>query len=263
MKNYFIEGIQGTGKTTMMRLLNRTLRSYKVFFEGDISPIDLSWCSYLTLEEYDKLIEKYIDVKSEIEKYSITENNMKIVAYTRIITDYEGFHKDFEKFNIYHGNKTFDEFKKIVLSRYKNFYTFNNIFESSIFQYNITTMMLFYNMSNKEIIEFYKEVFEILKDKNFRVIYLSTNNIYELIKNTSKSRLDLRGEEIWISPLIRYIENSPKGIEEGYSGIEGLVRHLEERKNLELTIIEEHIKDRCVILDSNDIESTNFEDLLK
>ena len=34
MKNIFIEGIQGTGKTTLLRLLGQALPDYQVYWEN-------------------------------------------------------------------------------------------------------------------------------------------------------------------------------------------------------------------------------------
>ena len=44
MKNIFIEGIQGTGKTTLLRLLGQQLPDYHVYWEGDYCPVELAWC---------------------------------------------------------------------------------------------------------------------------------------------------------------------------------------------------------------------------
>ena len=45
MKNIFIEGIQDSGKTTLMKSLYEKLDGYHMYFEGDISPIELSWAA--------------------------------------------------------------------------------------------------------------------------------------------------------------------------------------------------------------------------
>ena len=52
---YFIEGLQGSGKSTLVARLSERLPEHKVFREGDYSPVELAWCAYLTEEEYEKI----------------------------------------------------------------------------------------------------------------------------------------------------------------------------------------------------------------
>lgn len=49
--NYFVEGLQGVGKSTLVRLLSGKLKDYEVFHEGDYSPVDLAWCAYAAEKE--------------------------------------------------------------------------------------------------------------------------------------------------------------------------------------------------------------------
>lgn len=51
--NYFIEGLQGAGKTTLVRNISSMLPDCKVFHEGDYSPVELAWCAYVTKEQYE------------------------------------------------------------------------------------------------------------------------------------------------------------------------------------------------------------------
>ena len=54
--NYFVEGIQGAGKTTMVKKLKEKYPDYQVFCEGDYSPVELAWCAvcrYSSPVQYD------------------------------------------------------------------------------------------------------------------------------------------------------------------------------------------------------------------
>ena len=54
MKNHiFIEGLQGSGKSTLLRNLSQKYPEYKAYYEGDISPVELAWCSYMTKTQYE------------------------------------------------------------------------------------------------------------------------------------------------------------------------------------------------------------------
>ena len=43
--NYFIEGIQGAGKSTLVGKLSEMKPDHKVFCEGDYNPVELACCN--------------------------------------------------------------------------------------------------------------------------------------------------------------------------------------------------------------------------
>lgn len=50
--NIFIEGIPGSGKSTLLDTLSRHFTDYRVYREGDISPVELAWCAYMSEDAY-------------------------------------------------------------------------------------------------------------------------------------------------------------------------------------------------------------------
>ena len=80
-KNIFIEGIQGTGKTTLLRLLGQQLPDYHVYWEGDYSPVELAWCTYMTEPEYEQALVAFPDLMEEIKKRTTKEGEHFIVEY--------------------------------------------------------------------------------------------------------------------------------------------------------------------------------------
>ena len=66
--NIFIEGIPGSGKSTLLDALARHFTDYRVFREGDISPVELAWCAYMTETEYRQALSDLADLRDEIEK---------------------------------------------------------------------------------------------------------------------------------------------------------------------------------------------------
>ena len=90
-----------------------------------------------------------------------------IVSYTRIITDEPGFHKYMEQFEIYQGRKSLEEFRQIILGRYKAFFESQGvtasktlqmpaavIMECAFFQNILEELMLFFECTDREIFEF-------------------------------------------------------------------------------------------------------------
>ena len=95
--NYFIEGLQGAGKTTLVQQLSGKLSDHKVFHEGDYSPVELAWCAYVTENQYNRILMDYPSLNAEIKEKTVTEGEHKIICYTQIITDVPGFHQDLER----------------------------------------------------------------------------------------------------------------------------------------------------------------------
>ena len=64
--SYFVEGIQGAGKTTFVQRLADMGKEYQVFREGDFSPVEMAWCAYTTEKEYGEVLERYPALREEI-----------------------------------------------------------------------------------------------------------------------------------------------------------------------------------------------------
>lgn len=248
--NYFIEGLQGSGKSSLQEKLARRYTSCEVFREGDYSPVELAWCARVTKEQYAEILEKYSDIRSMIEEKSHAEGENIIICYTQILTDVPGFHKDLENYEIYNGRIVYDEFKRIVLGRFKNWNGDNMIFECSLFQNIIEDMILYRNASDQEIIDFYKDLAGLIGKKPFRIIYLVTENIADNIGTIRKERSDENGNEMWFPLMIRYFDESPYARSRGISGAEELYKHFSHRQELELRICREFFTDKVTVLKS-------------
>jgi len=251
-RNIFIEGLQGSGKTTLLRTLSKLYPEYKVYYEGDISPVELAWCSYMKKEELDKILAEYAYVKEEILKYTKTEGDYVITAYTRVLAEKREFYERMEAFEIYNGRVPFERFHEVIMERYRRFTRglegSGNLFECSFFQNSIESMMLYYQMSEEEMIDFYREAFEILKVAGFQMFYLDSDNIRENILQIKKERTDDKGKELWYPLMLAYLMESPYGKAHGYSGLEDMLAHFERRHALEKRIIKEVLGDSCRVL---------------
>ena len=82
MKNVFIEGIQGMGKSTLINGIYEKVPEFHICREGDYSPIDLAWCTWMSQDDYDTVLKKYTPIQDEIKKNTIQEKGHSIVAYT-------------------------------------------------------------------------------------------------------------------------------------------------------------------------------------
>lgn len=248
MKNIFIEGIQGMGKSTLMNRIAAKMPELHVCWEGDYSPVELAWCAWMTETEYEQMIKCYESIREEVIANTVKEGNHYIVSYTKIITDIPNFHRELEKFEIYNGRKTFHDLEEIVLSRYGNFSESGYLFECSFFQNIIEDLILFHQLSDEEIVSFYKKLYSNMKQEEFLMLYLYGDELEENIKVIQKERCDQQGNELWYPLMLQYLTNSPYGKQHGYKGFEDMMDHFRHRQQLELRIIREVLGERAVIL---------------
>lgn len=256
--NFFIEGLQGAGKTTLVQQLSDKLIDYKVFHEGDYSPVELAWCAYVTEEQYNKILTDYPALNGEIKQKTVTEDKHRIICYTQIITDVPGFHRDLEKYEIYNGNLTKETFENVVLERFEKWNGEGQIFECSIFQNIIENQMLYLMMTEDEILDFYRRLHLILADKPYKIIYLDLGDIPKGIDVIRKERSDDEGNELWFTLMTRYVEESPYGKEHCLKGLEGLLTHLERRKALERRIINGVFKENTIVVKAKNYELSDL-----
>ena len=129
--NYFVEGLQGAGKTTFVQKLSDKLEDYQVFREGDFSPVELAWCAYVTEEQYNDILKDYPSIGEEIKAKTVIEGGHRIICYTQILTDIPDFHKNLEKYEIYNGNLDRESFEKVILERFGRWNGVGQIFGCS------------------------------------------------------------------------------------------------------------------------------------
>lgn len=248
MTNVFIEGIQGMGKSTLINSIFNANPEFRICREGDYSPIDLAWCAWLSKEEYETVLERYGTIRDEIKKNTVQEQDHFIVSYTKIITDIPNFHKELEKYEIYNGRKTLSELKELIFTRYRNFKESGYLFECSFFQNIIEDLILFQQLDDDEIVEFYRELYSMVNKEQFLLLYLFSDKLEENLKIIKKERSDEQGNELWYPLMLNYLVQSPYGKKHEYHTFEDMLDHFRHRQQLELRIIKEILGDRVVIL---------------
>ena len=63
--NWFVEGLQGSGKSTLIEKLSGKYLDHQVFREGDYSPTELAWCAYVSKDTYLSILKKFRPVRLE------------------------------------------------------------------------------------------------------------------------------------------------------------------------------------------------------
>ncbi len=247
MPNIFIEGLQATGKTTLLTRLSAALPEIPVFREGDVSPVELAWCAYLTKADYEDARSRFPQYADAMDALAHWEGSHVILPYTRVHGD-AAFYQAMEQHEIYNARIPLDEFRRIILVRYGAYTGASGLFECSFLQNTVETMLLYYCLPADEILAFYREAFAALKDRNFLLLYLDAADISRNLTIARQERVDENGREIWFSLMLDYLAASPYGQTHGFTGFDDLVSYMQHRQRVEHRILREIIGDRAIIL---------------
>ena len=244
-KLIIVEGIPGSGKSTIAQKIAEYYRDKDVvvnlFNEGQLHPADMAWSAYVPLCHLDNLLIKYITLEDEIKKNMHVEGDYAIIAYTQIKTNNVEFYKELENYEVYDKRVTLDEFCNLHYRRWEEFGIHAaekdsiNIFECAFFQNHINELQNFH-LTNKVYIESHlNRLISSVLNLSPVLIYLSQPNIRETIERIAKERASQNGN--WIDMAVSYVENSPYGKVNNLKGFDGLIRCIEDRKQIELDVL--------------------------
>ena len=72
--------------------------------------------------------------------------------------------------------------------------------------------ILYYEMPDEEILDFYRRLKQKINKQDFRIIYLDVADVAEGLSIIRKERVDNDGNEMWYPLMMEYLKNSPYGI---------------------------------------------------
>ena len=256
--NYFVEGLQGSGKSTLTDKLARLYPDHTTVREGDYSPVELAWCAYMEKADYGKMLDRFSALRSRIEERSYPENDRMIVCYTKVRTEDQNFYRELEKYEIYNNRVAPDAFRRIILERFRKWTGGQAIFECSLFQNIVEDLMMFREASDEEILAFYREIRQALEGKEYRILYLKTQDIAGNLQVIRRERSEEQGRELWFPMMLDFFDNCPDSRTRGLSGEKDLLEHFARRQELELRICREVFPDRYTILHSKDYQDSEL-----
>jgi hypothetical protein len=124
------------------------------------------------------------------------------------------------------------------------------ITECALFQNIVEDLILFRDMTDEAIMDFYRDIKKAIGDKQIHIYYIKadSDDIRRNLETARHERVDDKGNEVWYGMLRDYFDNSPHAVRNGLEGEAGLVRHWVHRQNLELRICEELFPDQHTLL---------------
>ncbi len=246
-----IEGIPGSGKTTLSARLHEYLAKHgvqaRLYQEGDSNPVDLGWHARLTMQEYERLCSEHPAMQASIQVNTSFEEDHALIGYLHLTPadEAEALRSFFEAHEVYDGRVSPEVFSSLHRNRWKKFSESEEkngitLFESLFLQNQLNELMGFQLLDSETIAGHLKALMEPVLDWSPLLIYLRQPDPDETIRRVASQRLssDKSRFSDWIDHCIQYVEHSPYGLRHGLKGYGGVLRFFKDRRELELEMLQ-------------------------
>lgn len=264
-KLILVEGLPGFGKSTTARLVYDILKERNVevelFLEGDLQhPADFEGVAFFTNAEMKQLFLKH-ELQIDLLKQHIEVNE-------------DGFFIPYQKLQHKLGIELTPELLDLLMKKdiyelplEQNQYLIEKrwmafaeraqksekitIFECCFIQNPITVGMIKHNTHKENILTYIKSLEKAVEVLNPLLLYVNQDDL----KFSFEKAIIERPKE-WFEGFVNYYANQAYANENNYTGLEGTLKILEARKQLEMTILEQLSIRKEIVNNSNyDIQS--------
>ncbi|HFJ9437896.1 MULTISPECIES: hypothetical protein [Bacillus] len=246
-KLIIVEGLPGFGKSTTAKLINEILSQNKIevelFLEGNLNhPADYDGVSCFNKFEFDRLLSRSGDFKEVLLKRVIKKGSNYLLPYRKIKNEFgdqfsDELCNDISRNDIY--ELPFDKNVELIADKWNDFAEIaleDNkvyIFECCFIQNPLTIGMIKYGEQKEKIINYVMKVAKIIENLNPMLFYVEQDDLEFSFRKALKER-----NPEWSTGIVHYYTNQGYGKEHNHSGVEGAIKVLEARRNLELEIFD-------------------------
>ncbi|BCB37918.1 hypothetical protein BCJMU51_2812 [Bacillus cereus] len=246
-KLIIVEGLPGFGKSTTAQLINDILSQNKIevelFLEGNLNhPADYDGVSCFNKFEFDRLLSNSGDFKEVLLKRVLKKGSNYLLPYRKIKNEFgdqfsDELCNDISRNDIY--ELSFDKNVELITDKWQDFAEIAleddkvYIFECCFIQNPLTIGMIKYGEQKEKIINDVMKVAKIIENLNPMLFYVEQDNLEFSFRKALKER-----NPEWATGIVDYYTNQGYGKEHNHSGVEGAIKVLEARRNLELEIFD-------------------------
>ncbi|HHQ8914140.1 TPA: hypothetical protein ACSVZR_004438 [Bacillus cereus] len=246
-KLIIVEGLPGFGKSTTAKLINEILNQNKIevelFLEGNLNhPADYDGVSCFNKFECDRLVSNSGDFKEVLLKRVLKKGSNYLLPYRKIKNEFgdqfsDELCNDISRNDIY--ELPFDKNVELITDKWHDFAEIAleddkvYIFECCFIQNPLTIGMIKYGEQKEKIINYVMKVAKIIENLNPMLFYVEQDDLEFSFRKALKER-----NPEWSTGIVDYYTNQGYGKEHNHSGVEGAIKVLEARRNLELELFD-------------------------
>ncbi|AZH27328.1 hypothetical protein [Paenibacillus sp. M-152] len=265
-KLVIVEGIPGSGKSTLSRYIHDMLNLHQIetelFLEGNLRhPADYESVACVPNEELDRLRSSYSDVFHYIDPFVSLHGNDSLIAYALAQQSAQNgipasLYEEIQRYEIYDGIPV-EKFCELMIQRWGSFAKEQRekekliILECCFLQNPGCALLARHDAGNDRFVQHVLQIAEQIQDLNPILFYLKQPSVRETIERVKT----MRSPE-WLDFVIWYHTEQNYGKNKGLHGYEGYIQFLEYRRELELHIIEQ-LPFQSFILDNSDYDWGN------
>ncbi|UMR35826.1 P-loop NTPase family protein [Paenibacillus polymyxa] len=265
-KLVMVEGIPGSGKSTLSQYIQDTLNTHRIeselFLEGNLRhPADYESVACVPNEELDRLRSSYADVFHNIDPFVSLSGNDSLIAYALAQQSAQNeipssLYEEIRRYEIYDGIPV-EKYCELMVQRWSSFAKNQRekdklvILECCFLQNPGCALLARHDAGNDRFVQHVLQIAEQIQDLNPVLFYLKQPSVRETIERVKTMR-----PQEWLDFVIWYHTEQDYGKNKGLHGYDGYIQFLEHRRELELHIIEQ-LPFQTFIMDNSDYDWEN------